>query len=165
VVDTSRDLRRKLSDRFGESILDVHGNLRRKKLAALAFADEQSRRALNRLVHPYLLQRLRDYIRQARKVHGLIVIDAALLLNWDMDRRMDYVLVIHASQRDRFERLATRGISRKDALARQRAQLPFKEFKARADRVILNNGTRPDLRRKLQEFIREIKPGVSSAEG
>ena len=36
--------------------------------------------------------------------------------------------------------------------ARQRAQLPFRQFRRKADRLILSTGTHADLRRKLAAF-------------
>ncbi len=126
-------------------------------MANLAFACEESKRSLNQLVHPFLLAELRRQIRVATKKYDLIVVDAALLLDWDMDREMDYVLVVHASQQVRLQRLAKRGISKDDALARQRAQLPYHEFRRRADRIILNNGSKDSLRKKLARLIKQIE--------
>ena len=156
VVDESSVLRKKLARRFGADILDGSGRLKRKKLARIAFADQAARAALNQLIHPYLLKELRRQVRIGRKTHDLIVIDAALLLEWRMDKDVDFVLVIHAGQTLRFTRLANRGLTRADALARQRMQLPFGEFKERADRVILNNGNKAILRRKIAALLHSI---------
>jgi len=163
VVDESKQLRSKLAHRFGKEILDRNGQVKRKKLAGLAFASEGSKKALNGLVHPYLLKELRRQMKGAIRKHKLVVVDAALLLYWNMDREVDRVLVIHASEKTRFERTATRGISKSDALARQKAQLPYNEFRRRADRIILNNGTREELRAKLAGFLQQIEHKLSHA--
>jgi dephospho-CoA kinase len=155
VVEKSAPLLRNLVQAFGRDILDKKGRLNRKKLASLAFRTRETHARLNELVHPYLLRELRQRMRQALKENELVVIDAALLLDWDLDKEMDLVLVIHTSLAKRLARLAARGITRKDALARQKAQLPFSEFQKRADRVILNNGTRADLARKVRKFLIE----------
>jgi len=91
-------------------------------------------------------------------MHDLVVIDAALLLYWQMDREVDFVLVIHALRQTRFARMAKRGIAEADALARQQAQLPYREFRKRADRMILNNGTLKQLRTRLIRLLRSIRP-------
>lgn len=149
VVDRELVLQRKLTRRFGDDILDRKGRVRRKLLAERAFENTAARDALNRVVHPYLLRELRRQLRAARRHFRLVVIDAALLLYWGMDREVDYVLVIHTGRRRRLRRLARRGISRADAEARERLQLPYEEFRKRADRLLLNNGSKSDLRRKL----------------
>ncbi|HUV30471.1 MAG TPA: dephospho-CoA kinase [Acidobacteriota bacterium] len=160
VVDDSAPLRRRLARRFGASILDSGGRVKRRALARLAFASETSHTALNSLVHPYLLKELRRRAKAAVRVHALVVIDAALLLDWEMDRELDCILVIHASQSLRLARMTGRGMSRADALARQRAQLPYREFRKRADRLILNNGTIHQLETRLVAFLRRNRPAV-----
>ncbi|MDX9856874.1 MAG: dephospho-CoA kinase [candidate division Zixibacteria bacterium] len=151
VVEQSAELRRRLARVFGKDVVDSRGRLIRKKLAVRAFATGASRDKLNMIVHPHLLRRLRSRIREEQK-RGPVVIDAALLLYWGMDREVDVTLVIHAGLETRLKRLQARGIQPGDAKARQRAQLPYAEFRTRADRVILNNGTPSDLRRKLRRF-------------
>ena len=157
VVNKSEQLRKRLAHRFGADILDKRGRLKRKKLAQLAFVSERSRDALNRLVHPFLLWDLLQEMKVANKTYELVVVDAALLLHWNLDRKMDHVLVIHAERELRFRRLKKRGISRADALAREKAQLPYREFQIRSDRLILNSGTVRQLRRILVQFLDEIQ--------
>lgn len=152
VVDNSPQLRRKLAREFGREILDRSGQIKRRQLASLAFATKSSRDKLNRIVHPYLLKELRRRVRAGLKTHEVVVIDAALLLFWKMDREVDLVLVIHSSRKSRIRRMKKRGIAPEDTLARERAQLPYEQFRKRADRLILNNGSLKDLERKLGQF-------------
>ena len=156
VVDRSVPLRKKLARQFGGEILTPSGKLSRKRLARLAFADEAAKQRLNRLVHPFLLKELRRQMKELAKRHNVVVIDAALLLDWELDRPMDLVLVIHASQETRLKRLAARGISKEDALARQKAQVPFSEYRKRADYVVLNNSTVEKLQAKLQRLYKKF---------
>ncbi|MCX6835491.1 MAG: dephospho-CoA kinase [candidate division Zixibacteria bacterium] len=155
-VECSTALRRKLAQAFGAQIIDARGQIRRKKLAALAFADRKANATLNSLVHPYLLKELRRRVKGLLRTNSVVVIDAALLLYWDMDREVDFVLVIHASRTERLKRLKSKGLSPDKALARERAQLPYREFQERADRVILNNGTPRDLERKVAHWYRRL---------
>ena len=156
VVDRSAPLRKRLARQFGGEILTPSGKLSRKKLARLAFADEAAKQRLNRLVHPFLLKELRRLMKELAKRHNVVVIDAALLLDWELDRLMDLVLVVHASEETRLKRLAARGFSKEDVLARQRAQVPLSENQRRADYVILNNGTVEKLQTKLQRLYKKF---------
>jgi len=156
VVESSATLRRKLARAFDPRIIGTHGQVRRKKLAALAFADRKAKVTLNSLVHPYLLKELRRQVKDLLRTGRVVVIDAALLLDWNMDREVDFVLVIHASRTERLKRLRSKGISPQDVRARERAQLPYREFQKRADRVILNNGMPADLERKVAEWYRHL---------
>lgn len=148
-------LRVKLAHEFGEDIFDSRGRLLRKKLAHRAFATKRGRHTLNRLVHPYLVKRLRKRVRDASR-HGHVVIDAALLLDWGMDRELDFILVIHSGLETRLKRLAQRGITRADALARQRAQRPIKDYRKRADRVMMNSESKASLKRKLLKLWNKL---------
>ncbi len=156
VVDRSPTLLKRLVRQFGPEILTPSGKLSRPRLARLAFADEAAKQHLNRLVHPYLLKELRLQMRQKARRYDVVVIDAALLLDWELDREVDWVLVVHASRETRLGRLLERGLTRPDALARMRSQLPFREYQKRADRVILNNTTPEKLEARLRHFYRKI---------
>ena len=156
VVDDNPVLLRRLVRAFGSRIVNRRGNLDRKRLAALAFENDASGRRLNQLVHPYLLKELRRQVRQASTRHEVVVIDAALLLDWNLDRQVDITLVIHTSRARRFALAKKRGIAPADARARQSRQLPYSEYRCRADVVILNNGSKDDLRRKLDSFWRRV---------
>ena len=158
VVDRSVPLRKRLACQFGSEILTPSGKLSRKRLARLAFANEAAKRRLNRLVHPFLLKELRRQMKELAERHDVVVIDAALLLDWGLDCRMDLVLVIHASKETRLKRLVKRGFSKGDILARQKAQVPFSEYQRRADYVILNNGTVEKLQAKLQRLYKKFVP-------
>ncbi|UCG61872.1 MAG: dephospho-CoA kinase [Candidatus Zixiibacteriota bacterium] len=153
VVNDNPALLRSLVKQFGRGILGRTGRLNRKKLAELAFENEKSRQTLNRLVHPYLLKELKQQVRAVRSRHRLIVIDAALLLEWDLNHILDTIVLIHASESTRLARLEKRGITRRDALARQRRQLSYRQQCKRANHVILNNKTVSDLKAKLKRLL------------
>jgi dephospho-CoA kinase len=156
VVDNSAQLRQKLANQFGSEILTPSGKLSRKRLARLAFVDNVTKQRLDRLVHPFLLKELHRQMKELGKRHEVVVIDAALLLDWELDRQMDLVLVVHASKETRLRRMISRGFSKEDILARQKAQLPFSEYQRRADRTILNNGTVGKLEAKLQRLYKKF---------
>lgn len=149
VVDNSKELQKKLQKEFGKDILSKTGKVNRKMIANRAFQNEISKKKLNSLVHPYLLKELQKQIIKYHKKDNVVVIDAALLLDWNYDKKVDYVLVIHSSIEKRIRRLKKRGISRFDAIARNKSQLPFREYQRRADKVILNSSTIENLKKKL----------------
>ena len=153
VVQSSKTLRAKLARAFGSDVLTTRGNLRRSLVAKRAFADQRSRRILDNLVHPFLLNEIKKQVKAVRKNHELVVIDAALLINWGLHREVDLVLLIHASLDKRLGRLTRRGLSLVDAIARTRAQLTYSEYRSRADIVIFNNGSKGDLVRKMRSKL------------
>lgn len=154
VVEKNPTVVKQLVKRFGTSILTSSKRLDRKRLAELAFKDETNRKALDRIVHPHLLNELRKQVKTLSRKHRVIVIDAALLLEWEMGKEVDVVLVVTAPQAVRLNRLMKRGISKADALARQHQQATYTEFRRKADILIPNSGSLGDLRKRVKQIWR-----------
>ena len=163
VVDLYPALRKKLVARFGKSILTPTGQLRRKKLAEVAFADEEAGQQLNSIIHPYIGREIKRRMKQLSRRHQVVVIDAALLLDSSVEDDMDQILVIHASREIRLYRLVSRGMSEADVRQRMQRQLPFAEFKRRADQLILNQDSVRAFENKVASYLKKIvlvHPGI-----
>jgi len=156
VVDENPQLLEKLIAEFGPEIVDDSGKLLRKELAALAFSSDEAKEKLNRLIHPYLLRELRLQMRELSRQYKIVVIDAALLLDWSLDGIVDLVLVIDAPEELRFRRLEARGISAEDARARQDRQLDHRVFTSRADYLIVNDKSPEEFHAELTELIEKL---------
>ena len=156
VVENNPKLLSQLALAFGGEILTSRGKLNRKRTAQIAFSNKSNIQKLDRLVHPFLLRELKKQIKNLSKKYNVIVIDAALLLDWRLDKLIDQVLVIHSGEKQRFNRLKNRGISPADARARQRMQLPYSAYKTRADKVILNNTTIVALKTKVTNWTKPL---------
>jgi len=152
VVETNPKLIQKLVRAFGPQILTPAGNLRRKKTAEIAFSSNKNRKFLNSLVHPFLLRELKKQLKRSLSKKQVVVIDAALLLDWKLDNLVDVTLVIGCSQEKRLARLMKRVLSKSDALARMKSQLPCRDYQKGADRVILNSSTKAAFKRKVQKW-------------
>ncbi len=157
VVDQSEELLEQLRQEFGDTIIDQYGQLKRERLAELAFVSEERKAKLNELVHPFLLAELRRQMKLALETTDLVVIDAALLLDWNLDYEMDYTWAVHASESVRIERLKARGMSGSDAVARQKAQLPLSEYRDRADQVLTNDGSLEELQVAVARLLKTIQ--------
>ncbi|MBK7141359.1 MAG: dephospho-CoA kinase [bacterium] len=152
VVEMSPAVLKKLTKQFGIQILTPSGSLNRRMLARRAFASDESKVALNAIVHPYLLDELHRQVKGYLKQGKVVVIDAALLLDWDLDKQVDKTLVITASPTIRVKRMEARGLSHQEVLDRQKVQLPLAEYKRRATDILTNNGTREELARKVTKL-------------
>ncbi len=152
VVEGNDALLAKISGTFGKGVLTPGGQLRRKRAAEIAFSSKSNKRKLDRLVHPFLLKEIKSQTKLLSKKHKVIVIDAALLLDWGLDKITDQVLVIHSGSKARLRRLEKRGIKTADALARQRMQLSVSEFRKRADKVILNDKSKKEFEAKVRNW-------------
>lgn len=127
---------------FGESVVAADGTLDRRRLADLAFATEAGLTRLNGIVHPPLVSALilRVEAVERERARGVLVVEAALLVQWDILDLFDLVLVVRAPLEARLERLTRGGLGRDEALLRMRAQLPEEDLLEAADAVIENDG-------------------------
>ena len=142
------------------AVSKTHGADRVRELLAAGqrvFGDPAALAALNRLVHPHLLIALREQIISARKVMNNVVVDAALIFEWGIQREFDHVVLVVAPESDRLARLMTRdGLSRDEAEARIRSQMPEEEKRKLAGLVIENDGDGEALRVKVDEVWEKL---------
>jgi len=157
VVDRNKSLQRKLAQRFGEDILVADG-INRRKLASRAFADPEGTRQLNELVHPALVRELTRRVSAARGKSRLpaVVVDAALLVEWEMKVPVDILVVVWASRANRRRWLKKRGWADREITDRMQAQLPYASVAAAADFILRNDGDLGNLRRKAERLWQKL---------
>ncbi|MDM4763101.1 dephospho-CoA kinase [Galbitalea sp. SE-J8] len=130
--------------RFGDGVIAADGSLDRPALGTIVFADPEARAALNGITHPAIIARRRE-LMAALPLDAIVVQDIPLLVETvpDARERYDAVLVVHADEEDRIERMTrARGWTREEAVRRIRSQAAEEERLAIATRVIDNTGSR-----------------------
>ncbi|MDR5684229.1 MAG: dephospho-CoA kinase [Armatimonadota bacterium] len=145
---------------FGEAYLLPDGGLDRRKLGELVFADPQARAKLNAIVHPRVRARLREARERIARERPdtVLVMDIPLLFESDVPdyEGMD-AIVVYASPETQIARLMARdGLSRDQAQARLRAQIPLADKLPRARWVVHNDGPLADTRTQVARIWEEI---------
>ncbi len=137
---------------FGPQVFDGE-RLNRRALGEMVFASEENRSRLNAIVHPMVLERIRDEIAAG---DGLVIMDVPLLFECGMDAWCDEIWCAYVPQRVQLERLMQRdGLTRRQALARIHSQMPTLEKARKADRVIRTAGSREESARIVLSMWRE----------
>ncbi|MEN6594399.1 MAG: dephospho-CoA kinase [Clostridiaceae bacterium] len=136
---------------FGGEVLLPNGEIDRKKLAGIVFADEAKRNGLNAIVHPYVIETMFSRAEQAlSKRGGVAVFEAPLLFESGMHEKMDKNILIVCGEEQRLERILARdNTTRQAALARIRAQMPDEEKRLLSDYILENDGTIEALHQKI----------------
>lgn len=141
-----------LVDAFGADILQPDGALNRPALAAVAFSDEEKRATLNGIVHPLVARRRSELIAAASE-DAVIVEDIPLLVESQMAPMFPLVVIVHADEDVRVQRLIEyRGFSEADARARIAAQATEEQRRAVADVWLDNSGSAGELVEKAREL-------------
>src|SRR5690606_32417655 len=124
--------------RFGPAVLHEDGTLDRKELGAIVFADEDARRALERITHPRIGAATQQEIaRLAAAGVDPVIYDAALIVENRLHTWMQGLIVVSVPPEVQVARLMTRdGIDEAAARARVAAQLPLADKVAVATHVI-----------------------------
>ncbi|WP_091675634.1 dephospho-CoA kinase [Amycolatopsis marina] len=144
VVEPGTEGLAEIVEAFGPDVLTRDGALDRAALAARAFADEQSRRRLNGIVHPRVGARTAELMRNAAP-DAIVVHDIPLLVEGGLAPHYHLVVVVDADEEVRVRRLVeARGMSEADARARIAAQASVEQRRAAAD-VWLDNGGARDI--------------------
>lgn len=129
-----------LVEAFGAGILADDGSLDRPALAAVAFADDESRGTLNAITHPLVGARTAELIGAA-PADAIVVQDIPLLVENGLAPLMQLVLVVGAEVETRLRRLVEhRGVAEADARTRIAAQATDEQRHAVADVWLDNNG-------------------------
>jgi dephospho-CoA kinase len=142
---------------FGRQVLETGGQINRRKLAGTVFGSPQYLSRLNEIMHPLIREevcfRLKQYQGQGVK---LVVIEAPLLIEAGWTSLVDELWVTVAPEAVVLRRLEQgMGLSREEAEARIRSQLPQTERVKHATAVIDTDCSLNELKARVAELFRQ----------
>lgn len=146
---------------FGPGVLNQDGTLNRQRLGELVFSDEAKRQKLNQILHPFIIARQDEIMREWEREdpQGIGIIDAALMIESGGYKRFDKLIVVHCRPEVQLERLMLRnGLSREEAEARIKSQMPQAEKQKFADFLIdTSDGFEPTRSRTIEVYNELLK--------
>ncbi len=152
----------RIAREFGQDALGPDGELDRKRMADLVFADPGARARLEAIVHPAVRAGLqRETARLAAAGHDLAFYDVPLLYERGRELEFECVVVVFAPPEVQRARLTSRdGLSPAEAAARLATQMPIEEKARRADVVVVNDGEVSALRAKAAPLLGDLRRGL-----
>lgn len=159
LISTNETVQNELIAEFGTDIIDGTGSVNKKKLARIAFQDQDHQQRLNSVVHPYIYNLIDKEFNQVLNVgkHDIFIVDGALIFESGYDVHLDYVIVVTAQLKHRMERaLGRETLSREEILKRIEFQWPEKEKVNLADFVIHNDGTEKELHKNIEGLVKKL---------
>jgi dephospho-CoA kinase len=142
--------------RFGESILR-DGDIDRKALAEIVFADASARADLEAIIHPRVRELFSDVVADLAPDETLIY-EIPLLVESNAANNFDLVITVEADLEIRKERLRKRGMFISEIERRIAAQASREEREAQADHIITNDGDEDALLRSVENLWEDL-PG------
>ena len=129
-----------------------NGQLQRKKLGAIVFADKEALTDLNLITHGAVKKEVR---RKLAELPKLAAIDAIALFEGGLAELCDITVAVTAPADIRVQRLVLRdGISEEYARSRIAAQHDEVWFREHCDCILENNGTQVQFYEKCLAFLR-----------
>jgi dephospho-CoA kinase len=146
------NIRKKLSALLGSSAYLSDGTLNSSFIAAQIFSNNRLQRQVEAIIHPRVeaeIGRLIDELQ--RKGHRLVIIEAALIFEAGLDRKLDAVVVVDTEKALRVQRVQQRDRSLEDDIHKRiRAQMDTKKKIIKADYIIRNNNSIKELEMNVQ---------------
>lgn len=139
---------------FGRAVMSSDGRIDRLRLAGIVFTDPVRLARLNAIVHPAVFDACRRWLDGVRGAAAAVIVP--LLFEAGAEQGWDAVVCVSASPAVQRQRLQARGLAPADAQRRMAAQMPVREKMARADYVIMNDGTLEMLRAQTRRVLRSI---------
>jgi len=152
------DVFRAIVERFGPDVVKADGSLDRERLADIVFRADESRSALNAIVHPAVYTVMSERIAELKDGDRVVVLDIPLLAEAGGGEGMDAVVVVEAGEDARVARVQEeRGLDPEDVRARMAAQASSEQREALADVVIRNDGPVEDLRAQVDALWEQLR--------
>ena len=158
VALTSNDVKRKLTEKFGDNILE-NNEISREKLGRLVFGNDDNLKILNSIIHPKIKELILK-LQEEHKDENLVFLDIALLYEANFVDLVEKVAVVYVDEDVQLERLMTRNsLTKEEAIKRIESQMSPQEKALLGDFVINNSYSKEDTFQQIEEIIERLKRG------
>jgi dephospho-CoA kinase len=149
---------------FGDAVLAPDAIVDRKKLAAIVFREPQKLAALNRILHPKILEEVQRWFASLDRPGGpeFAFVEAALLVEAGYRPNLDRLVVCWCTPEQQVERLIARGLSPDQARQRLAAQMSVDEKRRAADETIDCSGSLAETERQVDKLLDALRDAAST---
>ena len=145
--------------RWGDSVFDESGQIKRSSLGGIVFNDPAALRELEAIIHPHVHEgrELERQVHQADPNVEAIVEDCPLLLESDLNTQCDSLVMIDTPNDVRLARVqATRGWDAAELKKRDQQQIALDTKRQAADYVISNDQDLAHMREQVRHVLQRI---------
>lgn len=145
---------------FGTEYFDENGNLLRKKMGTLVFANPHELAKLNSILHPAIKMMIKDGITESlqKNPQKHIMVEAAIMFESGMNDVVEKVILVAADEEIRLKRVMERdSLTEEQVRQRMKNQMEQSEKEKLSDYIIANNGDFAELELNVQCFLNSIK--------
>jgi len=138
----------------------VKNNISRKILKDLVFNDKKELVKLEKIVHPVVIEDLKEWIKKHRN-KKISIAEVPLLFEKRLEKYFDGVIVVNVKRNILVSRIKKRfKLNTEDIKKRLKLYIPLKEKIKKSDFVIDNNGGIRELYREVDILWKRLNKGV-----
>ena len=144
---------------FGAGFFDWRGDFRRKEFGNHIFRFPKQRKKYEEIILPYIKREIYENIDKLEKKNAdFVIVDAPTLIENDLHKDMDYVILVWVDNNTQIQRVRSRDtLSRDEAINRINAQMPLERKKDFSNIVIENNDTLAKTKEQVDLLIEFLK--------
>ena len=142
--------------RFGKEILKKDGSIDRAKLAKIVFKDANALKDLEKIIHPLVRNKTNELIEQ-QNPEAIIVNEVPLLLEKNMEKLYDFLVIVISSEKNRTKRLLDKGLSKEQIRDRMNHQVDDETRKTKADFLVVNDGNLEQLEKDVNKIWQSLQ--------
>ncbi|MDP2647030.1 MAG: dephospho-CoA kinase [Desulfobacterales bacterium] len=148
----------KILEAFGKQVLGADGTLNRQLLRRIITLDRKARKTLERILHPEISELMLQRVAKARDDREpMVLLEVPLLFELGIPDRFDVVVLVNAKRQVQVNRVMARDrVSREDAEALLKVQIPNEEKITQADIVIENSGSLEWMRQTVEKVYQKL---------
>ncbi|MCX7661386.1 MAG: dephospho-CoA kinase [Candidatus Omnitrophica bacterium] len=150
-------IKNRLIDFFGREIVNKNNRIDTQLLGKIAFKNKRNLVSLNKITHPKIIRTIKNEINRSQK--SIIILDAPLLIESNLYRIVDKIVVVKTDIKKQILRLKKRGFCADEIKRRIRFQIHLREKLRFADFVIDNNGRLEQTKRQIRKILGRLKYG------
>lgn len=154
----------KLVQNFGKEILleeDVaisEREISRKKLGKIVFKDEKKINILNSIMHPPILKKMREEIKEAEKKYAVVFVEVQLLFEINLEQEFDMTVLVYSDRKTQLKRVSERdGRDEEEVLNILDSQMDIEIKRKKGSYIIENNLDLENLDREIDKFIEKLE--------
>ena len=138
LINRDKEIKKRLTELFGNDIYQPDGLLNKKRLAEIIFNDKEAIKQVNGIVHPAVTRDFTTWC--STQWSPLLFFESAILFEAKLENLFDYIILITADIETRVERVISRdSTTREKVIERINNQMPDETKQSKSDFVIYNN--------------------------
>jgi dephospho-CoA kinase len=156
ILANNPEVKARIIQEFGQQAFP-NNKLDRKYLADKVFPDPVNVDIINSIIHPPTVIKIKLLMDSALLTHDIVFVEAALIYESELEDMFDHIVLITADDEIKKQRKIAQGMSESDFMMRLQHQIKDEEKANIADFIFINNGTKADLYKKADLFLKLIR--------